>query len=121
MFYINGPAIKELMLDFCFYTESNYHFDKNTGACDQGLLRALVAKHHFKGLINYHMLDTAANWNPTGGRGYKLELVGDTWINKDNGQVQKIYHAAGVEKLWTKKHPSPSVNKAWQWVGGQYQ
>jgi lipopolysaccharide biosynthesis glycosyltransferase len=118
VFYRNGEFIKELMKDFCFYIDSCYHYDKSGSFADQGLLRALVAVYNIQGCIQFHRLP-AENWNPTWRRADTLEFQNNIWINKKNGQKQRIWHGAGEEKLWTGKYDSASVNEAWSWIGGE--
>ena len=118
VFYRNGPGMRELASDFLFYIESCYHFD-HSGCMDQGILRYLAAKHEILGNVRYVLEDNAC-WNPDQQSAEDLELRGGQWINRRNWQVQRIYHSYNRHKLWPAKHPSPSVNAAWRWAGGEY-
>lgn len=117
--YRNGPGVKELMKDFCFYIDSCYHYTYSGNFADQGVLRALVAKHHILGNIGYIKIE-GTNWNPTWRRADQLSFDSDRqrWINGSNGLEQFIWHGAGGAKLWTGKYTSPGVNAAWKWIGG---
>ncbi len=127
VFYRNCALLRELMLDFMFYIDSAYHYTKFGN--DQGLLRALVMKYSVFYKLLFVMHD-APNWNPTWHRAdrlrlqtqipYKAHYGYEGWINEANGQQQYIWHGAGGEKLWTRKYDSPSVNEAWEWIGGTY-
>lgn len=121
VFYVNGPNVKQLMRDFMFYIESCYHYTLAGSFADQGVLRALVAKYHLQGNIQFYRED-AVNWNPTWFRADDLvfDSEAEKWINQKNGQQQFVWHGAGGEKLWSGKYASPSVNEAWRYVGGTY-
>jgi predicted O-methyltransferase YrrM len=108
------------MLDFMHYIESCHHFLYSGCFADQGVLRALVAKHHLLKRINYELRD-ATNWNPTWGRADHLRVLPETgeWINEQNGKPQRIWHGAGPRKLWTSQYDSESAKRAWQSVGGE--
>jgi hypothetical protein len=122
MFYVNGRGVKELARDFMFYIESCYHYDYTGPCADQSVLRAVVAKHAILGGIHFHQ-EEAVNWNPTWRRVDELQFDENDqrWINLHNSKLQHIWHAAGQEKVWTGRHVSPSINSAWQWVGGEYE
>lgn len=119
VFYTNGPGVKRLMRDFMFYIESCHHYTHAGGGADQGVLRALVAIHHFSGRINFY-LEEATNWNPTFRRAEDLRFdeSGQRWINEDNGRTQHIWHGAGRKKLWFDQDFSSAIHRAWQWAGG---
>jgi Methyltransferase domain len=117
VFYVNGPGVQEFLTDFSFYIDSCYHYTHSGSFADQGVLRALIAKHHLLGRIAF-IKEDAVNWNPTWFRADDLEFDGSRWVNRANGREQVIWHGAGGEKLWTGRYPSPSVNRAWEWVGG---
>ena len=51
VYYVNGPGIKRLVRDFMFYMDSPYHFNQSGVYRDQGMLRALAAKHDLEGGI----------------------------------------------------------------------
>jgi hypothetical protein len=120
VFYRNGEGVHALTLDFMHFIESCHHFAFSGTFADQGVLRALVAKHHLLGRIHFELRD-ATNWNPTWGRADNLRFVPDTeeWINQWNGQRQYIWHGAGSKKLWTGRYPSEAVNRAWAFIGGE--
>jgi len=119
--YVNGPGVRALMRDFMFYIESCYHYRYSAHFADQGVLRALVAKHHINQGIRFELED-GATWNPTFLRADDLQYNADqqTWTNLRTGHRQHVWHSAGAEKLWTGRYESPSVNDAWRWVGGSY-
>jgi predicted O-methyltransferase YrrM len=118
--YRNGPGVRDLLTDFTFYVDSCYHYTHSGHFGDQGVLRALVAKHHLRGTVNFVKGD-GVNWNPTWYRADRLsyDAVRGRWVNDDNGRDQFLWHGAGAEKLWTGRYASPSVNAAWEWVGGR--
>ena len=118
VFFRNGPGIRDLISDYMFYGESCYHYD-HSGFVDQGILRCLAAKHEILGNIHFHLEENAC-WNPDYQSAETLTPHGDQWVNARNGQVQRIYHSYNRPKLWPGGHPSPSVNAAWQWIGGEY-
>lgn len=120
VFYVNGPRLREMMKEFCFYIDSCVHYTHSGSFGDQGVLRALVAKHHLTGAIRY-VREDAVNWNPTWFRADDLTFDADRqrWMNGRNGRQQFIWHGAGGEKLWTGRYNSPSVMDAWRWVGGR--
>jgi len=119
VFYNNNRAVKQLARDFMFFVESCYHYTHAGYFADQGILRALVAKHSILGNIKYFRED-AVNWNPTWNRADNLRLDPESlkWINLANNIQQIVWHGAGGAKLWTGKYESESVNAAWRWVGG---
>jgi hypothetical protein len=119
VFYVNGPGVRQLLTDFSFYVDSCYHYTYSGNFADQGVLRALVAKHHLLGTIRF-VKEDATNWNPTWFRADQLSFdpARRRWINNANGREQHIWHGAGGEKLWTGRYPSEAVNVAWKWVGG---
>jgi hypothetical protein len=119
VFYANGPGVRQLLTEFSFYIDSCYHYTFSGSFADQGVLRALVAKHHLLGTIHF-VKEEATNWNPTWFRADHLSFdeARQRWTNDANGREQYIWHGAGGEKLWTGRYPSPSVNEAWAWVGG---
>jgi len=122
VFYVNGPGLRRLMTEFSFYIDSCYHYTYSGSFADQGVLRALVAKHHLLDSIAF-VKEDAANWNPTWFRADDLSFDTERkiWINAANGHEQHIWHGAGGEKVWTRRYPSPSVNEAWAWVGGEFE
>lgn len=117
--YANGPGVQELARDFMFYIESCHHYTYSGHFADQGILRALVAKHEILGNIHFHLED-GTNWNPTWFRADALRYDAgtDTWVNQQNGRQQFAWHSAGGKKLWTGEYSSDSVNAAWHWAGG---
>lgn len=129
VFYINGAGTKKMVRDFMFFMESCYHWDKagSYDDWDQGLLRCIVAKNGILGNIRFRREDNW-NWNPTWRRADVLDYSAetDTWTNRNNGLKQYIWHSpvhGGYlqRRLWTGREPSPTVNDAWRWVGGQYE
>jgi hypothetical protein len=119
VFYVNGPGIRELLTEFSFYIDSCYHYTYSGNFADQGVLRALIAKHHMLGKIHF-VKEDGVNWNPTW---FRADVLGfdaekQCWRNESNGCHQYIWHGAGGEKLWTGRYKSSSVNEAWKWVGG---
>ncbi len=118
IFYWNGPGTRQMLQDLLFYLESPYHY-QHSGFVDQGVARNVVAKHVFLGNIRFHLEDNAS-WNPDWTAAEELEQQGDRWVNVRNGETQHIYHTYARPKLWHGNHPSPSVNAAWRWVGGEY-
>src|SRR5262249_18225050 len=103
---------------FSFFVDSCYHYTYS-GCADQGVLRALVAKHHTLGRINF-VKEDATNWNPTWFRADHLsfDLNRQVWTNTTNERQQHIWHGAGGEKAWTGRYRARAVNDAWEWVGG---
>ncbi|MGI4791111.1 MAG: hypothetical protein ACRYFS_19970 [Janthinobacterium lividum] len=129
VFYVNGPGTKAMIRDFMFFTESCYHYQYagSYSDGDQGLIRAVVAKHDILGHIHFHREDNV-NWNPTWKRCEELvfDASAQSWINLWNGKKQHIWHNPMFggflgNRLWTRRYPSASVNEAWRWVGGGYE
>ncbi len=120
VFYRNGEAVRKLMLDFMHFMESCHHFLYSGCFGDQGVLRALVAKHHILKRIHYELKD-ATNWNPTWGRADHLRFLPETseWINELNSKPQRIWHGAGPKKVWTSQYDAESARLAWQSIGGE--
>lgn len=120
VFYKNGPGVRELALEFMFYSDSCYHWMYAGTSGSQGILRALAAKYSTLALIQLAVEDNI-NWNPTDRRGDSLTFNQEhqEWTNDSNGKKQYLWRGEG-NPVWNGRNQSSSVNAAWQWIGGTY-